>query len=688
MKRKIQIALCPILAILTVLSGVFGGVFLSRSVQGKEIFDFGEPSVAESAPDGSAYYVGTKTGKVVKIFADGRKKTVVPLKDGYIEQIIDFGDRTLVVCDTREFYLYDGDMNLLASDRLEEQYLGAVYEKNGEEETITFAMSTRPDELANDLLLCRYSYSDGKLRETIAPAFFRLYDEESDTLKRAEIRVRSFFSVPESEWLYVFTMSGAVYRFQDDLSVLTTDLDAYLEAAPETYRFEDQIYAASETGKDEFLVALRNRQLYRLGDAFEAEIFATLDDIPSSLRYEEESDTLYVSYELFDSVTAFDAETGRRLFDFFAAYHIFDMAVCETADVLLILYREDSNTHLLSFPYGALYLQVRNRAAGTVLAVISALLLATTLLFALCLCSRKFASALRRKTHYFFSQLLRHRYIYLLLLPPLILLAMFCYYPAVASIVNAFYDYSLGTPRIFNGFENFTEIFQNRYFGEMCRNLVIFLTTDCILALAPPIFFALCLSLLRSKRFSKASRILLFFHGIIPGIATALLWKNGIYGDYGVINTIIKALGGTPIPFFAEERYSIASLVFMGFPFIGSYLIFYGALMNIPQEIYESAELEGCKLFRRVFCIDIPFIRGQVKYVFVMTFIHSVQSLGKVRSTTQGGAGTMTSMYMMYSYLTNNEYGLASALAVLMLLVLSFATYLNMRSKSGDAHVS
>lgn len=60
----------------------------------------------------------------------------------------------------------------------------------------------------------------------------------------------------------------------------------------------------------------------------------------------------------------------------------------------------------------------------------------------------------------------------------------------------------------------------------------------------------------------------------------------------------------------------------MGFPFVGSYLIFYGALMNVPSSYYEAAELDGCALWKRIFIIDIPMISAQIKYVFILAFYH------------------------------------------------------------------
>ena len=100
-----------------------------------------------------------------------------------------------------------------------------------------------------------------------------------------------------------------------------------------------------------------------------------------------------------------------------------------------------------------------------------------------------------------------------------------------------------------------------------------------------------------------------------------LIWKTGIYDtEYGALNFIIKSLGGKPIDFLGSTAYAKWSVLLMGFPFVGGYLIFYGGVMNIPSSYYEAAELEGIGIWKRLFYIDIPLIVPQLKYVVYPLF--------------------------------------------------------------------
>lgn len=281
----------------------------------------------------------------------------------------------------------------------------------------------------------------------------------------------------------------------------------------------------------------------------------------------------------------------------------------------------------------------------------------------------------------------KHWIIYVILLPSVFLLTLFCYYPGIAAIFTSFFDYKAGISDIktWNNFGNYVTIFANPdsllHFG----NMALFLLADVALAIIPPLIFAFFLTLMKSKKMSGILRTLLFIPGIIPGIASLLIWKIGIYGDYGVINTIIKASGGEPIMFFMTNDYmNIIWLILMGFPFVGSYLIFYGAMMNIPSSYYEAAELDGITIWKRFFKIDLPLCFPQIKYILIMTIIGSIQNFSRVyiaMGRTQNVLITpIVEMYMLMNG-AERDYGLASAYATILFVILFGLTYLSMRNR-------
>ncbi len=281
----------------------------------------------------------------------------------------------------------------------------------------------------------------------------------------------------------------------------------------------------------------------------------------------------------------------------------------------------------------------------------------------------------------------KHWIIYAVLFPSIFILCLFCYYPGIAAIFTSFYDYKAGISDIktWNNFANYIEIFGNVKSLAHFGNMVLFLVADVVLAIVPPLIFAFFLTLMRHKKLSGVIRTLLFIPGIVPGIASLLIWRTGIYGDYGLVNSIIKASGGTPILFFQQSDYfNMIWLILMGFPFVGSYLIFYGAMMNIPSSYYEAAEIDGISVFKRFVKIDIPLCAPQIKYVVIMTIIASIQNFSRVYIAMGGMPGVVSTpiveMYMLMNASERN-YGLASAYATVLFVILFFMTYLALRKR-------
>lgn len=283
----------------------------------------------------------------------------------------------------------------------------------------------------------------------------------------------------------------------------------------------------------------------------------------------------------------------------------------------------------------------------------------------------------------------KHKFAYISLIPTFLLLAIFYWYPIVSSLFTSFFDYLPGDHLNFVGLDNFKLVFRNTEYWVSFKNTLIFLVTDLVKALLPPIIFAECLLALRSKRTSYIIRVLLFLPGILPGVASMLVWADGIFGSSssGLLNGFLSAI----LPSWASKAWlrndktALASLIFMNFPWVGSYLIFFGAISGVNKEIYEASKLDGCGWWRRIVQIDIPLIVPQIKYIFIQTFISSVQNYTLILITTGGYYGTNTPALMMY-YATavQKNYGVASAMGMILLLFLMVATIINFKMQIGS----
>jgi ABC-type sugar transport system permease subunit len=279
----------------------------------------------------------------------------------------------------------------------------------------------------------------------------------------------------------------------------------------------------------------------------------------------------------------------------------------------------------------------------------------------------------------------KNKKIYLILSFFVFLLFMFCYYEAIGAISMSFFDYTREKPAwIWNNFGNYLRIFNQHDFWLSIKNMLFFLCSDLILGIIPPLVFAFLLVIIRNKTLSNWVRSLMFVPGIIPGMATMLIWREGIYGADGAFNQLIGLFGKEPIAWLDNIDFARWSLIFMGFPFVGGYLIFYGGMMNIPSEYHEAGRLEGLGIVKQFISIDIPLIMPQIKYVFITIFISSVQNYA--RTYILGSSGTVTPVENMYRIMTGTQadYGMASAYATILFVFLFAAVATNFKMQRKD----
>lgn len=288
----------------------------------------------------------------------------------------------------------------------------------------------------------------------------------------------------------------------------------------------------------------------------------------------------------------------------------------------------------------------------------------------------------------------KHRVAYLGLIPTFALLAVFYYWPIFSGFALSFFNYN-GVTSEFVGFQNFIDVLHNTLFWDSTVTMLILLVTDIIKAIIPPLLFAEFILAVRNKQFSFVVRVLLFIPGILPGVAGTLVWVNGIFGSdsYGLLNSICSLF----VPNFVQtwigpylEARSLTAIIMFAFPWVGSYLIFYGGIMSIPKSLFEAADLDGCGWWRRLVMIDLPLIFAQIKYIFITSFIASVQDYGRLFITDQAtGHGLKVPALIIYENIykggSEPNYGLSSAMSMYLFVFLLVATILNFRKQNKEA---
>ena len=276
---------------------------------------------------------------------------------------------------------------------------------------------------------------------------------------------------------------------------------------------------------------------------------------------------------------------------------------------------------------------------------------------------------------------------YLFVLPLMAGLLTFSYYPAFSGIFHSFFDWDAVGNAEFIGINNFIELWQDEVFLKSFGTMAKIQLPKLLIGIIVPLIMAELIFNLRSKKAQYWYRILILLPIITPSVVGTLLWKYIYDANNGLMTAVARALGllseTGAIDWLGDPKWVIFSVIFMGFPWIGgtAVLIYMSGLMSIPNEVLESAILDGCGPIRRIFYVDLPAILGQVRFFLITGIIGALQDYSLQLMLTGGGPGytTMVPGYYMYvEAFTANRMGYACAIGTtlfVIVLVLTLCTF-------------
>lgn len=274
----------------------------------------------------------------------------------------------------------------------------------------------------------------------------------------------------------------------------------------------------------------------------------------------------------------------------------------------------------------------------------------------------------------------RGRLAYLFLLPALLLMGYFMYYPAFIAITRAFTDWDGLNAPTFTGLANFQRAVTDPDMGVATRNVAIWVVLGLILAVVPPLVVAELIYHLRGPRRQYAFRTLFVAPIVVPSLVILLVWQNFYLSD-GLINQVLRAVGVTPPEqaWLANPETSLYALIFIGFPYIDAFslLLLYAALQNISKDVIEAARLDGATGWRRIWAIDLPLLKPQLALLAILSIIGNVQYFISPLVITNGGPGTSTivpALLMYKAAFGDGEFGYGLAIALMLFLVVVVLT--------------
>jgi ABC-type sugar transport system permease subunit len=270
-----------------------------------------------------------------------------------------------------------------------------------------------------------------------------------------------------------------------------------------------------------------------------------------------------------------------------------------------------------------------------------------------------------------------------LLLPSLLLIGVFSYYPAVRSLIGGFYQWNGFSPPTYAGVSQFKEYVQSPTFSTEAKNLAILVGGSVLITLVSQFTAAEVVSHL-PRRAATVAKYLLVLPIVLPPLVLIEVWAYLFQPGSGLLDKVFGAVGLPQSTWLANPRLALASILLVGFPWISNlgFLIFLGGLQNLPRDVLDAGRLDGMSAVRRVFAVDIPLLMPQFRIVVILSGIFAVQNFIPILLLTNGGPGTATlvpGLDMYQSAFSNDQYGYGMAIGTLLFVVMLVFTIAAMR---------
>lgn len=279
---------------------------------------------------------------------------------------------------------------------------------------------------------------------------------------------------------------------------------------------------------------------------------------------------------------------------------------------------------------------------------------------------------------------------YLCLSPWMLIFSIFTLFSLGFSFYISFHKWNIvQAEKAFVGLDNYARLFQDPKFFQALWNTILFTGFGVPLGLGAGLLVALLLN--TKVKGQGIFRTLFYIPVITPLVVSAVIWKWLYQGDYGLINYYLLKFGliKEKLLWLADPNLAMPSLIIMGvwMGMGGTMVMYLAGLQGIPEELYDSAKVDGANGFQRLIHITVPLLAPTTFYLLVMSIIGSFQSFAHIYIMTGGGPLRRTTVIGYYLYekgFRQYDMGYASAMAYILFAIIFIFTMVQMRFTKGD----
>lgn len=275
---------------------------------------------------------------------------------------------------------------------------------------------------------------------------------------------------------------------------------------------------------------------------------------------------------------------------------------------------------------------------------------------------------------------------WLFLAPMFACFVIFLVLPVIGTVWWSLRSGGLGGETKFIGFRNFTDLPDTVGAGTAIINTLVFALISVPLILIGALAIALLLA--RIERGGSIYRFLIYFPVLVPGVVAALIWLFMTNVDFGLFNEVARALGGKPVVWLGAD-YALTVLAILDvWRNVGYWALFFvAAIIGLPKELYQAAELDGASALARLRYLTLPLLRRMIFFAVVVATIWGLQVFDTALVLTNGGPGTATTtvIYRVWLYMfgATNKIGVASAISLVLIIAILLLTLVQMRLLRG-----
>ena len=279
------------------------------------------------------------------------------------------------------------------------------------------------------------------------------------------------------------------------------------------------------------------------------------------------------------------------------------------------------------------------------------------------------------------------------ILPALVLMTVFIYYPLVQNFIYSFYRWSaFSSEKVFVALDNYKRLFVDPVFYIAIKNNLLYAFFSVVCQCGIGLVIAATLEEKFLRKYQGFFRTVYFIPAVISMTVIGLLWQLIYNPNIGIVNALLDVLklGQFAHEWLGDSTTAIYAIILVSqWQYTGYIMLLYlVAMQKIPSELYESARIDGAGPVRCFFSITIPQIKEMIVVCTVITIIGSFKLFDEIYVMTAGGPGRSTEVLataMYRSGFRNDEMGYAASFAVVLFLVTFAFTLIQLKvSKTSE----